>query len=124
MDSWWWGRQNTLSALGEGRGERTEGEGRKEAEIPERRVREEGGGRKGGSGERAGGRTGVGRMLWVGDGALGWEKDNRGREGVVPTICHFPHCVSAPLLAGPSLASLAGSHRDLVSSLASPGLGA
>lgn len=33
-------------------------------------------------------------------------------EGVVPTVCHFPHCVSAPLLAGPSLESPAWSHRD------------
>lgn len=70
VDSWWWGRQNTLSAVGEGQGERTEGEGRKEAEIPERRVREEGGkGRL----ERGRGREAglVGRMLWAGDGAWG-----------------------------------------------------
>lgn len=73
VDSWWWGRQNTLSAVGEGQGERTEGEGRKEAEIPERRVREEGGkGWKEEAGEREGGRTGwkdaVGRRWGTGLG--------------------------------------------------------
>lgn len=71
-DSWRWGRQNTLSAVGEGQGERPEGEGRKEAEIPERRVREEGGGRKEEAGEREGGRTGwkdaVGRRWGTGLG--------------------------------------------------------
>lgn len=65
-----WTKHPVCAGGGSGRGQREEG--RKEAAIPERRVREkaerEG---KGETGERAGGRTGVRRMLWVRDGALG-----------------------------------------------------